>query len=257
MKREHVMPLSGKVAWVTGGSGGIGLAAAIRLADMGATVMISSRTAESLEEAVQSPIMGGSLHALPLDVSDAGAVRQAVASIFALHGRVDILVNAAGINMPKRHWRDTDEATWKQIIDINLSGAMYCTMAVLPLMREQKDGLVINISSWAGRFGTHLTGPAYNASKHALAAVTHSLNMEECVNGIRGCTIFPAEVATPIMKKRPIPPSKEDMDRMLQPEDVAAVVGLVAELPARACINEIVISPTWNRIFMGADTPKR
>ena len=194
---------------------------------------------------------------MALDVTDAAAVESAAATIVSRHGQIDVLVNAAGINLPRRHWRDVDAQAWKQIVDTNLHGAMYCTMAVLPHMRARRDGLVINVSSWAGRFGTHLTGPAYNASKHALAALTHSLNMEECVNGIRGCTVFPAEVATPMLLKRPVPPSQDDMDRMLQPQDVAATVEFVVRFPARVCVNEIVISPTWNRIFLGADTPHR
>ena len=118
-------------------------------------------------------------------------------------------------------------------------------------MRARKDGLVINVSSWAGRFETYLTGPAYNASKHAMAALTHSLNDEECVNGVRACVIYPGEVATPILRNRPKPPSPEEIARMLQPEDLGRTIRFVAEMPPRVCLNEILISPTWNRFYVG------
>ena len=140
---------------------------------------------------------------------------------------------------------------------INLDGSFYCITAVLPSMRERKDGVIINISSWAGKYDSYMTGPAYNASKHAVVAMTAHLNQEECINGIRACALCPAEVSTPIMEKRPIPPSAEDRAKMLQPDDLGRTIRFIAELPAHACINEIIISPTWNRIFIGANDLKR
>ena len=80
-------------------------------------------------------------------------------------------------------------------------------------MRGRKDGLVINISSWAGRYTLAMAGAAYNASKHAVVALTETINMEECVNGIRACAICPAEVATPILDRRPVPPSPPPIAR--------------------------------------------
>jgi NADP-dependent 3-hydroxy acid dehydrogenase YdfG len=118
-------------------------------------------------------------------------------------------------------------------------------------MRSRKDGLIINISSWAGRYASVLTGPAYNATKRAVIAVTESINMEECTNGIRATSILPGEVATPILEKRPVPPSPEERARMAQPEDFGAAILFVASLPARTCVNELIISPTWNRFYLG------
>ncbi len=162
------------------------------------------------------------------------------------------------MNLPTRHWKNLTPETFERIVAVNLNGALYCTHAVLPAMRAQRDGLVINISSWAGRFESHLTGPAYNASKHAMVALTLSLNDEECVNGIRGCVICPGEVATPILKHRPTPPSPEEIARMLQAEDLGRVIRFVAETPPHVCLNEILISPTWNRFFVGgADMARR
>ena len=138
------------------------------------------------------------------------------------------------------------------MVDINLNGLLYCIRAVLPSMRAQHDGCIINIASWAGRIVSKLTGPAYTANKHAVVALTHSLHMEEFSNGIRACALSPGEVATPIMKLRPMPPSEEDMARMLQAEDLGRTIAFVANMPAHVCVNEILISPTWNRSFAGA-----
>jgi len=242
--------LAGKVAWVTGAGTGIGLAGAEALAEAGATVVLSGRRQEPLDAAVAK--IGGTAEAAPLDVAERDAVERVAQGILERHGRVDILVNSAGFNVPNRFWANVTTADWDRVIGANLNGTVYCIHAVLPAMRAQKDGLVINISSWAGQFHTYLTGPAYNASKHGVVALTMSLNMEECANGIRACAICPGEVATPILKNRPVPPSAEDMARMLQPEDLGRTIRFVAELPAHACVNELIISPTWNRIFLGA-----
>jgi NADP-dependent 3-hydroxy acid dehydrogenase YdfG len=111
--------------------------------------------------------------------------------------------------------------------------------------------LVINISSWAGKYTSAMVGAAYSGSKHAVISLTETINMEECVNGIRACAICPAEVATPILDRRPVPPSAEERARMLQADDIGKTICWVAEQPARVCINEITISPTWNRNYLG------
>ncbi len=95
-----------------------------------------------------------------------------------------------------------------------------------------------------------MSGPAYTAAKHAVVAMSHSINMEECVNGIRSTVLCPAEVATPILDKRPVPVTPEDRARMLQPDDMAALILFVATRPRHVCLNEVVISPTWNRGYV-------
>jgi NADP-dependent 3-hydroxy acid dehydrogenase YdfG len=146
---------------------------------------------------------------------------------------------------------------WDDVVRINLNGLFYCCYAVLPGMRARKDGVIINISSWAGRYASVLTGPAYNATKRAVIAVTESINMEECMHGIRATSILPGEVATPIMEKRPVPPSPEERARMAQPEDFGRAILFVATLPARTCVNELIMSPTWNRFYVGGiEKPK-
>jgi NADP-dependent 3-hydroxy acid dehydrogenase YdfG len=239
--------LKGKVAWITGGGSGIGLAGGIELARAGAHVVLSGRNHDTLAAAEEQVKALGSCEAIALDVSNKQAVAKAVERI----GRVDILINSAGINDPKRNFFNVSADAWDRIVGINLSGMFYCIHAVLPGMRSRKDGVIINVSSWAGRYASTLTGPAYNATKHAVIALTESINMEEGLNGIRATSVLPGEVATPILEKRPVPPTPEVRARMLQAEDLGKTILFIASLPGRACINEIIISPTHNRFYFG------
>jgi NADP-dependent 3-hydroxy acid dehydrogenase YdfG len=244
--------LSSKIAWVTGGGSGIGQGAAVELARAGATVVVSGRRAAALAETeVLIKQAGGKGEAEVVDTSDKEAVKRSVAEILDRHGRIDILVNCAGTNIPKRFFKDLSASDWDQVIAINLNGALYCTLAVLPSMRERSNGLVIHVASYFARYQSYVGGAAYNASKQALCALVHQINIEEGLNGIRGCAIHPGETVTPLQKARPKPPSPEDQARMLKMEDVGRVVRFVAESPAHVCINEIVVTPTWNRLILG------
>jgi len=250
--------LKGKVAWITGGGSGIGLAGGLELARAGAHVVISGRTAATNASALKQVQAAGSAESLRLEISDREAVAQAAADILRRHKRIDILVNSAGTNLTSgRNLNQLEVEGWDQVVAINLSGLFYCCHAVLPAMRAQKDGLVINVSSWAGRYASTLTGPAYNATKRAVIALTESINAEECMNGIRATSVLPGEVATPILEKRPVPPPREERERMLQAEDLGRTILYIACLPPRACVNELIISPTWNRFYLGGlETPK-
>ena len=251
--------LNGKVAWITGGGSGISLAGALELAKQGVHVVISGRTARTNQEGLSEIKKFGSAEAIQLDVADKKAVFATAADIEKRHGRIDILVTSAGTNIsgPKRNFKNMSAEGWDDVVQINLNGLFYCCLAVMPGMRARKDGLIINISSWAGRYASSLTGPAYNATKRAVIAVTESINMEECAFGIRATSILPGEVATPIMEKRPVPPSKEERARMAQPEDFGKAILFVATMPARSCVNELVIAPTWNRFYLGGlEAPK-
>ena len=243
--------LDGKVAWVTGGGTGIGLGGARALAKAGATVVMSGRREAVLAaEAARIRDDGGRAEIEPLDVTDHQAARKVAERILARHSRVDILLNSAGLNTPNRSWKNQTVEGWREVVGINLDGSFYTVHAVLPAMRAQKDGLIINVSSWAGVFHPKLPGAAYNGSKHGVTAMTETINMEECTSGIRACAICPAEVATPIMDRRPVPPSAEDRARMLQPDDLGQAIRFIAELPAHVCINQLIISPTWNRMYV-------
>jgi NADP-dependent 3-hydroxy acid dehydrogenase YdfG len=244
--------LSGKIAWVTGGGSGIGQGAAVELARAGATVVVSGRRAAALaetEELIEQA--GGKGEAETVDTADKEAVKRSAAEILDRHGRIDILVNCAGTNIPKRFFKDLSAADWDRVIAVNLNGALYCTLAVLPSMRERRDGLVIHVVSYFARYQGYVGGAAYNASKQALCALVHQINIEEGLNGIRGCAIHPGETVTPLQKARPKPPSPEDQARMLKMEDVGRVVRFVAESPAHVCVNEIVVTPAWNRLILG------
>jgi NADP-dependent 3-hydroxy acid dehydrogenase YdfG len=243
--------LTGKVAWVTGAGSGIGQAAAIALAKEGATVVLTGRRKEPLDAtAAAIKQAGGKAIVKPGDLMKASSVTRIANDIDKKFGRCDILVNNAGLNILERKWSQLTPAGAELVIDGNLSSAFYCSTAVLPLMRKRKDGVLIHTSSMAGRQASILSGAAYSAAKHGVVAMSHTINMEECVNGIRSCVVCPGEVATPILDKRPVPVSAEERARMLQPEDLGDLICYIATLPKHVCLNEILISPTWNRGYV-------
>ena len=248
--------LMGRVAWVTGGGSGIGLAGALELVKAGAHVVISGRNASTNASALEQLQALGSAEAILLDVADKNAVQAASKHILTSHGRIDILINSAGMNATKRNLDVLTTESWDEVVNINLNGLFYCVHSVLPTMRAQGDGLIINVSSWAGLYASRLTGPAYNATKRAVLALSESINMEECASGIRATSLLPGEVATPILNKRPVPPSQEIRERMVQAEDMGKAILFLAQMPARTCINELIISPTYNRFYLGGlETP--
>jgi NAD(P)-dependent dehydrogenase (short-subunit alcohol dehydrogenase family) len=171
-------------------------------------------------------------------------VDRLIQRVLSAWGRIDVLVNNAGLNVPKRDLDEVSIEDWRAIVDGNLNGPFILTRAVLPTMRQQRGGTIINISSMAGVRPSILSGPAYGASKAALNSFTESINAAERRHGIRACVICPGEVETPIMDLRPYPPSAAARKTMLQPEDVAEAALLVAALPPRAAVELILIRPT-------------
>ena len=245
--------LTGKVAWVTGAGSGIGQAAAIALAKEGATVVLTGRRKAPLQEtAATIKKAGGKADVQAGDLMKAASVTKIAKAIDKKYGRCDILVNNAGLNILERQWAKLTPANAELVIDGNLSSAFYCTSAVLPIMRKHKDGVLIHTSSMAGRTPSLLSGPAYSAAKHGVVAMSHTINMEECVNGIRSSVVLPGEVATPILDKRPVPVTKGERAKMAQSEDVGDLIRYVACLPAHICINEVWITPTWNRGYVAS-----
>jgi len=217
--------LTGKVAWVTGAGSGIGQAAAIALAQEGATVVLTGRRKEPLQEtAATIKKAGGKAEVKPADLMKAASVTRIAKDIEKKYGRCDILVNNAGLNILERKWNQLTPAGAEMVIDGNLSSAFYCSSAVLPMMRKKKDGVLIHTSSMAGRNPSPLSGAAYSAAKHGVVAMSHTINMEECINGIRSCVVCPGEVATPILDKRPNPVGPEERARMVQSEDCGDLI---------------------------------
>ncbi|MEZ5739806.1 MAG: SDR family oxidoreductase [Burkholderiaceae bacterium] len=245
--------LDGQIAWITGAGTGIGEATAIAFAQLGATVVLTGRRKAPLQEvAARVAADGGRAWVQSGDMTRVASVRRIAQAIEKKYGRLDIFVNNAGLNVLQRSWAQLSAEGIDTVIGANLSAAFYGVSAVLPLMRRRGGGVLIHTASWAGRFVSTLSGPAYTASKHAVVAMSYSINMEEFANGIRSTVICPAEVATPILDKRPVPVSKADRARMLQPEDLARTMVHVATAPAHVCLNEIVISPTWNRSYLAS-----
>lgn len=243
--------LNGMVAWITGAGSGIGEGAALALAGAGMRVVLSGRRAAELERvAAAITARGGLARVAPLDVTDADAVQKVVDGIAREEGRIDVAVNSAGLNVRRRNWKHLARGDWDQVVRIDLDGVFYCCHAVLPLMRQAGGGLIVNVSSWAGKHVSVVTGPAYCAAKSGLNAMTESLNIEEGLHGIRATAVCPGEVATPILDKRPVPVSAQERARMVQPEDCGELVLFLARLPAHVCINDLTISPTWNRGYV-------
>jgi NADP-dependent 3-hydroxy acid dehydrogenase YdfG len=238
------MTLSGKTALITGGGTGIGAGCAIALAKEGCRVAISGRTVERLTQAAGQ--FNGDPPILTC-VADVGE-RDSVVKLFDWAnkelGRIDILINSAGINVPKRSMTELSPEDWDKILQVNATGTYNCMHTVLPQMKERQDGLIINISSIAGIRASLLGGVAYSASKFAMSALGLTIARELKDEGIRITTIYPGEVETPILDNRPVPVSAEHRARILQPEDLAAAVVMIAQLPPRANVSEIVIKPT-------------
>jgi NADP-dependent 3-hydroxy acid dehydrogenase YdfG len=244
--------LAGKIAWVTGAGSGIGEAAALALADEGATVILTGRRREPLEDVARRINQTGAAHAQPADLTDKAQVAGVAEYIKATFGRLDILVNNAGVNIVDRHWDKLTPDGIDTLIQGNLVGALYCVTAALPFMRAQKDGLLIHTASMAGRFIGGVSGPIYVTAKHGIVAMSHGLNMQECVNGIRSTVFLPGEVATPILDKRPNPVGPEVRARMVQPADCGDLIRYVACLPKHVVMNEVHLAPTWNRGYVAA-----
>jgi len=247
-------PLEGRTAWITGGATGVGRRTAQRLASDGARVAISGRRADELEQAAaQLRAEGFEVQAFPLDVADAQASAATAQAIAQQMGPVDVLVCSAGLNVRQRYWKDLSALDFAKVVRVNLEGVANCVVAVLEGMRERGRGTIVVVSSWAGRHYLPFAGAAYNASKQGLAGLVDSLNYENGRYGVRACAIEPGEIATPILLTRPVPPSAQEMARMLRADDVAEAVGWVVGLPAHVCVNELLLSPTWNRIHLGGE----
>ena len=241
--------LQDKVIWVTGAGTGIGRAIAHMLAGQGSVLALMGRRKEVLEEVRDEVSKMGArgTETVPLDVADRESVLAAGKSLLEKYGRVDILVNNAGLNIPDRSLVKLQPEDWDKVIHVNLTGAYNMIHAVLPAMRKQKDGLIINVSSIAGVKPSSLAGTAYTASKFGVTGMTGVINEEEWSNGIRATALCPGEVNTPIMEKRPVKIPPEDLARMIQPEDMAAAVKFLGELPGRTHIPEMLVMPTHRR----------
>ena len=233
-----------QVAVVTGAGSGVGRAVALELAKRGFSIALVGRRSDALEETIQ--IVGkssGKLIAVACNVSsetDVAAMGQRVRDEL---GEVSVLVNSAGVNVARRALTELSVADWRHIIDVNLSGAFLCIHAFLPEMRRRREGTIVNVISDAGVMANRVSGAAYIAAKFGLTGLTGAVNAEERRNGIRACAVLPGEINTPLLDRRPTPPTAEARTKMLQAQDVAACVMLAIDLPQRATVEQILVRP--------------
>ena len=232
--------LTDRVAIIIGSSSGIGKATAITFAAAGAKVVLAARSADKLNALAEE--IGENAIACPTDVQDSTAVDRLIGTTLDYFGRIDILVYATGTNIPNRSLEVLSNDTWDMMIRTNLTGAFYCTKAVLPTMRQQKDGVIIYVSSGAVQL-PDTSGVSYQASKHGMVGLAHGTFKEEKDNGIRTSMLFPGLTNTPLVLKRPVPTPPEVVAKALQPQDVADACLLVASLPARVYVPELVMLP--------------
>jgi NAD(P)-dependent dehydrogenase (short-subunit alcohol dehydrogenase family) len=236
--------LEGQVAIVVGASSGMGRATALAFAVEGAKVALAARRQRELEALVAEVTRaGGEAVALAADVAKRAEVDAVVQASVARFGRLDVLVNCAGVNTRNRQLALLDQAGWDRIIGINLTGAFHCMQAVLPRMREQKNGLIIHVSSISGLWGD-FAGVAYQASKHGMVGLANATRMEERQNGIRVTVIYPGLCDTPILNNRAVPPTQEQRDLMMKPEDIAQACVFAASLPPRTYVSDLVLMPS-------------
>ena len=231
--------LAGRVAFVTGASSGIGLAAACLLADEGATVYAAARRRDAIEQGAGAErLASGRLVAHALDVADAAATERLAAEI----GALDLLLCAAGTNVPERRMSVLTRETWDLTLDTNLTGVFHSVRAFLPALRASR-GQVILIGSVSGSW-PDVSGPAYQASKGGLLAFGRAVGLDEQEHGVRVTSILPGIVDTPILDRRPAPPDERIRSHALRPEDVARACLYVATLPLRANVPELTILPS-------------
>jgi NAD(P)-dependent dehydrogenase (short-subunit alcohol dehydrogenase family) len=237
------MKLAGQTAIITGGGSGIGLGIARAFAAEGCQVAVSGRRESTLREAAASWTRKPPLLFHSCDVADQESVRQLFEWANRELKQINILVNAAGVNIKTRKMSEMTPEQWNYVMAANATGAYYCMREVLPQMQQRRDGLIVNISSISGKRATALGGVAYSASKFAMAALGTAVANENTQTGVRITNVYPGEVNTPILEHRPNPVSDAQKAAMLQPDDVGQLVLAIALLPPRAHIPEVIIKP--------------
>ncbi|WCT73452.1 SDR family NAD(P)-dependent oxidoreductase [Sphingomonas naphthae] len=241
--------LAGRVALVTGASSGIGAAAALALAEAGARVAMSARRGDRLAALVaRIEAAGGEALAITSDVADEASATGAVEATIAHFGRIDILVNSAGI-IQAGGIEGTNLDEYRRVMDVNLMGTVYSCRAAIPAMKAQGFGDIINISSQAGRKSASVFN-AYSASKHALNSMSDAMRQEVGQSGIRVCVLMPGATSTDVADGMSDPAMRDMMkahvtkDGAVSPAEIAAGVVFVAALPPHVNVDLFSIRPT-------------
>ncbi|AGK55265.1 SDR family oxidoreductase [Bacillus sp. 1NLA3E] len=236
-----------KVVIITGASSGIGEATAKELASKGARLVLAARREERLKK-LQEEILnnGGQSIYKATDVTSHEQMEELAEFAFKEYGKIDVMINNAGV-MPLSpvHQRKINE--WNTMIDVNIKGVLYGIAAVLPSMRERKEGHIINVSSIAG----HLVFPAgsvYSGTKFAVRAITEGLRIEEASNNIRTTIISPGTITTELLEAISDPELKsaivEDCKIGIEPASIARAIAFAIEQPSDVAINEMIVRPT-------------
>lgn len=242
------MTLQDQVCLISGGGSGIGRATALRMAKEGATIALAGRTERKLR-LVQDEIEanGGRATTYTLDITSVEATQAMVENVVSAFGRIHVLVNSAGDISLHRKLLETTREDIDLTLSSNLTGTIILTQAVVPGMLHAQSGTIINVSSLVGATPSEVSGVSYSAAKAAVINFTQYLNREFRNTGLRACVILPGEVDTPFLNKRPNPPAADTRAMMVAADDVAEAITLVARLPQRATIEELVIRPTLRR----------
>jgi 3-oxoacyl-[acyl-carrier protein] reductase len=240
MEQDAIDPLSGQVAVVTGAARGIGKAIALRLARMGAAVVLTARDSDLLTQ-VKAAIeqQAGKAFVLPCDLTDAKAVASFGEQVREQCGRCDILVNNAGVAVLRKPLVDLPVEEWDQMMNTNLRAPYLMIRSLAPMMIATRYGHIINISSLAGK-NVLPEGAGYSASKWGLNGLTYSVAEELRQHNVRVSVIAPGSVNTAFGS----PGGTKDRNRMVQPEDVAQVVAMLVTQPPNSFVSEVLLRPT-------------
>ena len=239
---------SDEVAWVTGSSTGIGRAAAEGLAEQGCRVVVHYNSSEDEARDVVEKIetSGGEAMLVGGDVSDAGEVRRMVGEIEARYGRLDVLVNNAGSLIERRTLEEMTEDLWERVMNVNLKSVYLCSQAVLPMMKRQGRGRIVNITSVAARNGGGPGSVAYATAKGGVSTLTRAMAKELVSEGILVNGVAPGIITTPFHERFTPPEMREKMGGAIPmgregtPEETAGAVLFLASPWADYLVGEIV-----------------
>jgi len=237
--------LKNKSVILTGAGSGIGRVTAQMLGEMGANVFIVGRRENLLQESVSEiENAGGKGAYLAVDLEDGDSAANVAEEAIKVFGNINYLVNNAGHSSKVRSMRYVEKDDWQSVFNVNVEAVYRLTQAILPNMIDNGGGTVVTVSSMAALSPGLMGGAPYSSAKAAVAAMMTALREELREYGIRSCTVYPAEVDTPILDNRPLPPDAKARSTMMQPEDIAEAILLCMRMPHRTNINDLVISPT-------------
>jgi NADP-dependent 3-hydroxy acid dehydrogenase YdfG len=238
--------LQDKSSVVIGGGSGIGKAIATEFLNSGASVIICGRNPDKLKVARDEIFKqtDKQVKICEVDLSQIDSVVKLFSFVSSIFSSIDIIVNSSGVHAANRSFKDITPDDWEFILKNNTTALFNLLYVTVPILRQRKSGHIINISSVAATRASVLAGTSYTASKHAVNGLMNTVALEETKNGIRFSTISPGPTNTPLVETRKIPPTQEERQKLLKPEEVAQAALFVASLPENAFVEELIIRPT-------------